>query len=423
MMLFDILYVIIIIAIFPLWIKYLFKKEYRTLLKYRFAPNIETGLKKRVWLHAVSVGEVRGLKSLVENLINRYPDKEIVLSVSTPTGFNFARQQFPDLKILHAPLDFSFVIKKFIKKIQPQLLILNELEIWPNWIYIIRQKKIPILLVNGRISDGAFTWYKRFNWLLKPFFNRIDRFLVQTEIHKERFIELSIPTERITVCGNIKADEAFNALELLPPDHEIFAFLGINPNGLSGRKIITVASSHLSDEKLVIPVIKSLVEKYFFIIVPRHLSRITEIEKMLCDHKVPFTTWSRSEHKQPKEREENVLLFDRMGYLFNILKISDVVFMGGTLEAGVGGHNLYEPAAMGKIIAGGPCFNNFPAIGAELVQKEVYYLVRSSNELAIFLRQMERLDQGKIDREARAAVFGRRGSIGCILNEIQAWLK
>lgn len=427
MFLFDCLYFVIILVTLPVWIKYFFKKEYRSLVNRRISPCInETVAKKRVWLHAVSVGEVCSLKNLVENLKNLYNDREIVLSVTTPTGFDFAKQELPGIKVINAPLDFSFVIKKFIKKINPQLLILNELEIWPNWISIAHKKGIPVLLINGRISDVAFIWYKRSAWLLRPFFNRINRFLVQTEIHKERFLAMAVPSERIVVCGNIKADEAFNALEQLPPDQEIWKFLGIKKELLKGRKIITIASSHLNDEKLVIPVINTYTNDFFFIIVPRHLSRVDEIEKQLQDHNVCFTTWSKATHEgentQP-EKSRDALVFDRMGYLFNILKISDIVFMGGTLDAKVGGHNLYEPAVMGKIIVGGPCFNNFPAIGAELVQKGVYHVVNDSRELAGLLGHIDRIDSAKIKQEASAAVFNRRGSITCILKEIQLLLK
>ncbi len=426
MLFFDLLYIIAIFVTLPLWIRYLFKKEYRSLVKYRFSPGIESSAKKRVWLHAVSVGEVSSLKNLVENLKELYNEKQIVLSVTTPAGFDFARQQFPDIKVINAPLDFSFAVKKFIKKINPQLLILNELEIWPNWISIIHKKQIPVLLINGRISDGAFIWYKRFAFLLKPFFNKIHRFLVQTEIHKERFLELAIPGDRIAVCGNIKADEAFNALEHLPPDNEILEFLGIGEACLAGRKIVTVASSHLSDEKLVVPIISTFAKDFFFIIVPRHLSRVEEIEKLLQDHRVGYTTWSKSAHAYTNtgaERNGNALIFDRMGYLFNILKITEIVFMGGTLEAKVGGHNLYEPAVMGKVIVGGPCYNNFPAIGAELGQKGIYHVVDNSSELTDFLDHMERIDFVKIKQEAVSAVSARRGSTACILKEIQPFLK
>ena len=423
----------------PLWAKFFFKKQYRTILKHRLIPDIEYTNKKRIWIHAVSVGEVRSLKNLIENLNGKDNGKnnkdklEIVLSVTTPSGFEFARQQYKRIKVISAPVDLSFTIKKFIKKINPQVLILNELEMWPNWLMIIKQKHIPVLLINGRISDVAFKRYKRFNFFLKVFFNKIDRFLVQTEIHGDRFRQLGIPAEKIMVCGNIKADEAFKAAEHLPPDTDILNELGIN--GKPGKKkIITIASSHLTDELLVVPIIRQLSDQYFFVFVPRHLTRLEEIEKLLEKHGVAYSTWSKGNRNNDTGNGEGnrpVLIFDRMGYLFNVLKVTDIVFMGGTLERKIGGHNLYEPAALGKIIVGGPCYNNFPAIGGELVRKGVYHVVNSSQELSDFLSGANgnttgnngKIDFKRVEQEALNAVSAKRGSIGCILKEIRRSIK
>lgn len=419
MILFDLMYIFIIIFTLPFWAKYLFKKEYRSILKYRLSPDIKYSDKKRLWIHAVSVGEVRSLKNLIKKLNEKYKRKEIILSVTTPAGYEFALQQYKKIKIINAPLDFSFTIKKFIKKINPELLILNELEIWPNWISITKERKIPILLINGRISDAAFKRYKRCAFLLKAFFNKIDRFLVQADLYKERFQHLNIPGEKIAVCGNIKADEAFNALEHLPPDREILNFLKIGKNANKEKKIVTIASSHLSDEKLVIPIINTLCQDFLFIIAPRHLTRVEEIEKLLKHHQVTFSIWSKT---SGTNTWQNVLIFDRMGYLFNILKITDIVFMGGTLEPKVGGHNLYEPAVMGKLIVGGPYYNNFPAIGRELAEKGIYHIINNSKELSNFLLQIEKTNFKDIERDALYSVTRRKGSIQFILKEIQQFI-
>ncbi|MCP5107826.1 MAG: hypothetical protein GY950_30845 [bacterium] len=433
MIFFDLLYILILLLTLPFWAKYLFKKEYRALLKHRLSPDISPNNKKRIWLHAVSVGEVRSLKNLVAQLKQQFKsnghEMEIVLTVTTPAGYSFAKQQYKNLSVINAPVDFTFTIKKFIKKINPQLLILNELEIWPNWILTVKRKQIPILLINGRISDNAFKRYKRSQFLLKIFFNKIDRFLVQTATYKERFQHLNIPAEKIAVCGNIKADEAFKALELLPPDEEIFKTLGIPEPAEPAapvpdkkhKKIVTVASSHLDDEQLLAPIINQSVGDFFFIIVPRHLTRVTEIGKLLEKHGVDFTTWSKRDPNKPIYK--NVLIFDRMGYLFNVLKITDIVFMGGTLDAKIGGHNLYEPAVLGKLTVGGPCFNNFPDIGGELTDKGVYHVVNTSEELARFLEKSGQIDGETVKRNAAAAVSGRKGSIQFILKEIQPFIK
>jgi 3-deoxy-D-manno-octulosonic-acid transferase len=414
MLIFDFIYILLLIVCLPLWIKVLLRKEYRTLLKYRLNPGIQPSDKKRLWIHAVSMGEVRSLKHLITQLKETYKTKEIVLSVSTPSGYNCAKEEYPEIIVINAPLDFSFTVKKFIKVINPELLILNELEIWPNWVRITHRKKIPIVLINGRISETAYRKYKKVMFFFKYFFNKISRFLVQAELYKERFMELKVPAEKIAVCGSIKADEAFYRIQSLSGEQEILDYLGIEP---AGRKIVTLASCHQKDEEQFIPIIDKIGAHFFFIIIPRHPIRLEEIEALLKTHNVNFTTWSRSGKEGVKSC--NVLIFDKMGYLFNVLKISDIVFMGGTFDPKTGGHNLYEPAALGKYIMGGPHYNNFPVIGEELVKRGVYHVVRNSEECMDRFMNCGALDWEAVKRDAVQAVTDRRGSIQCIMKELQ----
>jgi 3-deoxy-D-manno-octulosonic-acid transferase len=417
MLLFDVVYLIFLLLALPLWAKFLFKKEYRKILKHRLFPDISFSEEKRIWIHAVSVGEVRSLKYLVEQLKEKYKEKEIVLSVTTPAGYECARKEYPDIPVINAPVDFSFTIKRFLKNINPQLMILNELEIWPNWVLITRRKNIPLLLINGRISDLAFKRYKRGLFLLKFFFKRIDRYLVQAELYKERFQELQIPGKKIMVCGNIKADEAYQGMDSLSSEPEILEFLKIKPNG---KKIVTAASSHQSDEELIVPIINRLGKDFLFIIVPRHLTRIEEIETLLKKHQVNYSIWSKT--KATNITPGKVLVFDKMGYLFHILKITDIVFMGGTLEQKIGGHNLYEPAVLGKFIVGGPFYNNFPDIGKELAEKGVYKIVKDSTECMQILLNCKNIKWDNVSKNGINAVSQRRGSIQCILKEIHQFI-
>lgn len=429
MIFFDLLYIIILLVTVPLWgINIFFKKTYREIFWHRLVPAIPkpSANKKRLWLHAVSVGEVRSIKKLVSELKEECikNNMEIVLSVTTPSGYEFAKEQYPDIYVINAPLDLSFTIRLFIKRINPALLVLNELEIWPNWVTIINKKQVPILLINGRISQHAFKQYQRFNFFFKQFFAKIDRFLIQAELYKERFMQLGIDEEKIEVCGNIKADEAFNSLKSLPPREEIQSLLNLAPNG---RQIVVVASSHADDEQMVVPAIQQLAERFLFIIVPRHLDRLNAMEKHLTELNVPYTVWSKvngNDEKKSKDKIDKTLIFDQMGYLFHILKIADIVFMGGTLDSKVGGHNLYEPAVLGKFIMGGSHYNNFPAIGAELADQGVYRTVSSTQEC---IHLLNRCGTGGLDWETLGGkglevVSHKRGSLQCILKEIQRYI-
>jgi 3-deoxy-D-manno-octulosonic-acid transferase len=414
MVILDFLYAVLLLCTFPFWVKYIFKKKYRRLLKDRLWPQWPASTEPAIWIHAVSVGEVRSLKSLIQRL--HEIDQQVILSVTTPSGYEFARREYPALRVIHSPLDLSWTVKRFIARINPKLVVFNELEVWPNWISLLRFKKIPMLLINGRISEAAFSRYRFFNFFLRFFFRQIDCILVQNAIYKKRFLQLKIPAEKIVVCGNIKADEADRSLRQLPAPKEVLAHLRLDP---LGKKIITLASSHSGSEKIVIPAIAPLSAKFFFIIVPRHLQRVKAIAGQLERQGLKYALFSR---QQAIGADTQVLLYDRMGYLFPILSVTDIVFMGGTHDPKIGGHNLYEPAAMGKLILGGPFYNNFPDIGRELEETGVYRQVNHSQELVDLASRFQDLDMGQISQKALEAVLKRKGSLACTLEQIQRFI-
>jgi len=416
MLILDLLYFLLLLLCWPFWLKYVLKKTYRPLLRSRLRPLVDgdAATKKAVWIHAVSVGEVRSLRSLIEALARN--GQRIVLSVTTPAGYEFARREYPGLAVILSPLDLSFVVRRFIDRIRPKLVIFNELEVWPNWIAQLRRRRVPMLLINGRISEHAFRRYRAFRLILRPFFRGIDGFLVQNEIYRQRFLRLHIPAEKITVCGNIKADEAANSVQALPAPAAVRSHLRLaGPE----RRIVVLASSHEQDEKIFIPAIPALGDGFFFIIVPRHVQRAPAISARLRLLGIRQALFSQQQAADPGLQ---ALVYDRMGYLLPIMSIADVVFMGGTCDPRTGGHNLYEPAALGKVIVGGPHYNNFPAIGHELEARGAYRRVCGSGEWREFLEGLADLDLQKIGSTAREAVAGRKGSLECSLQQIQKYL-
>ena len=414
MLILDLLYALLLLLFLPFWLKYVFKRTYRRLLKSRLRPQLGPGPGKIVWIQAVSVGEVRSLRSLIAALAAKKVG--VVLTVTTPAGFAFARKEYPAIPVLHAPLDFSFVVRRFIGRIQPRLVIFNELEIWPNWITLLHRRRIPMLLINGRISDSAFRRYRLFGFILRPFFRRLDGYLVQNELYRRRFLELRIPAERITVCGNIKADEAAGSLREMPPPQDVRARLRLPA---PDRKVVVLASSHDQDEKIFIPAVPGHSPGYFFIIAPRHVQRAPAIAARLRSLGIRHSLFSRPEST---DAEAQVMIYDSMGFLFPIMSIADVVFMGGTFDPRTGGHNLYEPAALGKAVVGGPCYNNFPDIGRELEESGVYRRVNNSDEWRDYLAAFPGLDLERIAALARKAVDDRKGSLACSLEKIQRYL-
>jgi 3-deoxy-D-manno-octulosonic-acid transferase len=414
MVILDSLYFLLLLLGWPFWLKYLLKKPYRRLLKSRLQPQLDAPMEKSLWIHAVSVGEVRSLGSLIAALGEM--GQRIVLSVTTPAGFDFARKEYPAIAVIHSPLDFSFVVRRFIDRIQPRLVIFNELEMWPNWISLLRRHHIPMLLINGRISEAAFRRYRTFAIILRPFFQRLDGYLVQNKLYRQRFLRLGIPAEKITVCGNIKADEADSNLKKVPPPAKVREHLRLPA---SAKKIVVLASSHDADERVFIPPIPASSEDYFFIIVPRHVQRAPAIAARLQGSGIRCVLYSRQERI---DSSSQAMIYDRMGYLFPIMSIADIVFMGGTFAARIGGHNLYEPAALGKVIVGGPHHHSFPDIGRELVQSGAYRQLRSSDEWQAYLKDFPGADLKRIGSCVRQAIRIRKGSLACTLEQIRRYL-
>jgi 3-deoxy-D-manno-octulosonic-acid transferase len=414
MLVLDLFYFILLLFSWPFWLKYLLKRSYRSLLQGRLRPQMPACGEKPVWIHAVSVGEVRSLKSLVEELGKA--DWPVVLSVTTPAGFTFARREFPGLQVILAPLDLSFIIRRFIGRIQPRLVVFNELEIWPNWISLLRRRRVPMMLINGRISQAAFRRYRAFRLILQPFFRSIDRYLVQNDLYRQRFLRLGIPADKITVCGNIKADEADSSLRGMPASVEVRAHLRLPEQA---GKIVVLASSHEDDEKVFIPAIPVQSDTYFFIIVPRHVQRSEAIAAHLQRSGVRNALFSRQESP---DSGIQAMVYDLMGYLFPIMSIAYIVFMGGTFTAGTGGHNLYEPAALGKAIVGGPYYDNFPEIGRELEERGVYHRVHNSDEWLGFLQTFPGTDLKRIKDNALETLRRRKGALACSLEQIHRYL-
>lgn len=414
MYLFDLFYILTMILIFPFHFKTIINKKKRQYIRDRFVPGLSSSEEKRIWIHAVSVGEVKGLESFIKELRKKFQAK-IVLSVTTRSGLKIASKIFPGLDIIGSPFDFSFTVKKFVRTINPMILILNELEIWPNWMSIMEKEKIPVLLINGRISDNAYSRYRKFSLFLKPVFRKLTKVLIQGDWYKSRFIRMGVPPDRIISCGNIKADEAVTAAGNLPSIKEIIKESGLD----NKREIILFASSHREDEKLFIPVLKDLLDRFSIIIAPRHVERSETLKRTLLDTGIDTYLFSETDKSKP---DRKVMIFNRMGYLMHLMKLSSVIFMGGGMDPSIGGHNLYEPAILGKPIIGGSFFNNFPDIGAALIKTGVYRIVEKREDIQTAVEASLAGNIDNICNNGQKAVKSGQGAVNCIIGELEAYL-
>jgi 3-deoxy-D-manno-octulosonic-acid transferase len=306
--------------------------------------------RKVIWIHAVSVGEVIAISSLIKSLAKEY---DILLSTITDTGNQVAFQKFKDLpvKIIYLPLDCPFAIKRTLKIFNPSALLIAETEIWPNLI-LTSSKKIPVFLINARISDKSFKRYKKIKYFLKPILSSFSLIAVQDEIYKERFKDLGASEDKIVVTGNTKFD-----IEI-----PYISFLWEN---LIPRPIILAGSTHFPEEKLITETFLKIPISSSLFIVPRHPERYKEVERTInsmIDEKNEIGFYKLSELPLDiKDFSKVIILVDQMGILGSLYRIADIAIIGGSFIPH-GGQNPLEAIYWEKPVIFGPSMENFPFI-------------------------------------------------------------
>ncbi|MEZ0343725.1 MAG: glycosyltransferase N-terminal domain-containing protein [Caldimicrobium sp.] len=303
-----------------------------------------------IWIHAVSVGEVLVIAPLIKNLAEQY---NIILTTITDTGRLVAQNRFSNLpvRIYYLPLDLERPLLKFFHKTQPQVLLIAETEIWPNLIRIISEK-IPVALINGRISERSFKRYKFFKFFFKPLFNKLKFLAVQEEIYAQRLIKIGVNPEKIKVVGNLK-------FELIIPERD-FPELKNLP-----RPLIIAGSTHFPEEEIILKSFLKALDKGSLILVPRHPERFKEVEHLIMkniDKDIEFLKYSELKTSLKNfKKAKAVLLFDEMGILSSLYKICDLAIIGGSFIPH-GGQNPLEAIYWKKPVITGPYMNNFPFV-------------------------------------------------------------
>ena len=318
-----------------------------------------------IWVHAVSVGETIAVKSLLKSLKERFPEKKIVLSNVTETGRSVsAKLKDVDLCI-YFPFDYGFAVKKAIKAIKPCCIIIVETEIWPNFLRFANRENIPLILVNGRISDRSFTRYLQFRWLFRQFLANFSAFCMQTGEDARRIIAIGAPPSRVNCTGNLKYDGTVPQVsaELCRELKETYHI----PHDVA---VLTAGSTHQGEEESLVSVFKNLIREnlnLFLVLVPRHPERAANVAELLRREGIPCTLRSGLDKRQSLFRSGEVLLVDTIGELMRFYTISDLVFVGGSMVP-VGGHNILEPASLSKPVLFGPHMSNFREITAMILK-------------------------------------------------------
>jgi len=324
-----------------------------------------------IWVHCVSVGEFRAAIVLIDQLIQNYPEHRILVTTTTPTGSQAVISHYQS-EVLHFyfPFDLPIIVNRYIKKINPKLCILLETEIWPNLVHALNTNNIPALLVNARLSQRSLEKYQKFAPnLAKQTLNKFTTVATQNQNSANRFIELGIDTDKVTVAGNIKFDQNPSIDKALTKKLKTI---------VGKQKIVVFASTHLGEESQIINSYLKFKDDInaLLIIIPRHPERFKEVYKLAQKQGISIT--KRSQNKPCQDCQ--ILLGDSMGEMMNYFDISDVVFMGGSLN-NTGGHNMLEPAALAKPILFGPNVFNFAEISSDLLKQQGAIQAQNSDEL------------------------------------------
>jgi 3-deoxy-D-manno-octulosonic-acid transferase len=360
------------------------------------------GQRPCIWIHGVSVGEIQAARTLVDALERELPEFEIVLSTTTGTGQEVAKRTYPDKRVFYFPIDFTWSVARVFRAIRPSVVVLVELEIWPNFLHEAHRQRIPIALVNGRISAKSFRSYSFVRSLLFDPVGKIGLFFVQTELYAERFRKLGIPPRQIEVTGSVKYDQL--AAKDLDPS-EVRRDMGVGPEDL----VLMGGSTHPSEEASLLEAYLSLRDDFpglRLVLVPRHTERTSEVLELL-QAKAQVTR--RTEQVAARGGasissplpEGEVLLVDTVGELGRLYCAADLVFVGGSLIPH-GGQNMLEPVMYAKPTVFGPHWVNFEEPVKRLLAAEGVREIKGAAELEPALREL------LSDRDA-AHAMGERG--------------
>ncbi|QEG41726.1 3-deoxy-D-manno-octulosonic acid transferase [Roseimaritima ulvae] len=386
---FNAVYLLLIVAASPLLLfRSLRHGKYRQGWQAKLLGR--TGLppsdRPRIWLHAVSVGEVSLLRRLVTRLEREYPGHPCVISTTTVTGYELACKHFGSQRVFYCPLDFSWAVRCAIAEIQPAMLVLAELEVWPNLIAGASRQNVPVVVINGRLSESSYRGYQKLGHLVRNTFSRLSLVACQDETYAQRFIDVGVPAEAVQVTGSIKFDDA-------PTDRQTpQAMACADRAGLRPWHRVWIAgSTQAGEETVVLNSYQQLRERFpnlRLLIVPRHPQRFdacaAEIESQGF-HCIRRSTLPDDFAAEPLSAD-SVFLVDTIGELRDWWATADIAFVGGSLGSR-GGQNMLEPAGYGAAVCFGPNTRNFRDIVSHLLAADAAVVVDDGEALTAFVER------------------------------------
>lgn len=387
------------------------KKKYRQRIPSRLGWQLSKKLTwsgkrqkggKTFWLHALSVGEVTSAVPLVIAIRKTWPESRIVVTVTTTTGEEIARKHLTEVAdvILASPIDLFPVVRNYVQHIQPDIYIQVETDFWPNLLAHLRKKRIPTLLVNGRISQKSLGSYKKFSFFFAPMFQSFNHLAMQTKADAANMKDFGVTDDRLLTLGNLKFDIPATDSK----DPEIAALLPAD------RLIFVAGSTHESEEEIILKSYHSLIAKHpelYLVLVPRNPARAGQLVQLASTFNLQAVLRSAS-----PQHGADLLIVDTIGELVEFYRHSSIAFVGGSLVA-QGGHNPIEPAVMGVPVLYGPHMEDFHEIAEDLVDSGGGRQVSGPEQLSHIIADYS-ANPGKRSKAGSAAkecILNRKGVI------------
>ncbi|MCX5699491.1 MAG: 3-deoxy-D-manno-octulosonic acid transferase [Candidatus Omnitrophica bacterium] len=403
---YDLVFLIFTLVYFPC---YLLRGKLNSgfLRRLGFLPA-RLNLDRPIWIHAVSVGEAIAIKRLLSQLRQSYPCKKLVISTVTATGNKIAQGLVKDGDFLtYLPLDFSFIVKRVLKRINPCMFIIAETEIWPNLIICLDKLQVPVITVNGRISDSSYGGYRLIKFFIRPILRMVKQFCVQSDLDALRLESLGVDKQRIQVTGNVKFDINLDPIaQINVLNYRAKLWLG------QLDKLLVCGSTHPGEEELIFASYQELLlifPKLKLLIAPRHPERSKEISRLAADS--GFMPVLISSISCPTCINRPVFILDTIGELLNYYSAADIVFVGGSMMKR-GGHNILEPASLKKPVIFGPYMFNFRDISELFLANQAALVAGDSQELTDKVKEIlnsSLLAKGLVER-AYEIIIKNRGA-------------
>jgi len=394
-----------------------------------------------IWIHAVSVGEALSGVTLARRLKDAYPQRPLIISTTTQTGYALARERMPFADaFIYFPLDWVFCVRRVLDAAKPALVVILETEIWPNFLREAAKRKIPVLFVSGRISDRSFSRWQSyltaFGFYLKPLLqsalSNATAFLMQTQQDADRIKSLGAPAGRVSVSGNLKYDQQF------PAPTPLAQWLEEECQRRNRRPLIVAGSVVATEEPLALiafGVVQGDFPKALLVLAPRKPERFTPAAEFIEESHRKFVRRSELALPDPNAAaasngtknsipdDATVLLLDSIGELASLYRLADGVFVGGSL-VNSGGHNILEPAAFGKVPVFGPSMENFAAMAARFIESQAAIQVESPEDAGVEMIHLLK-DPQKMERmgsSAKQLVETSRGALDRAVAEVSKHL-